>query len=96
MWKNKFNRYISFYRSKNTVNILIKNWLDVCLGALVYWASGFALTFGDSSPAFSRFIGTSYFFFHDMPGKFKNLTKMKLSRDLHLLSSQFLKSVLKY
>ena len=56
-------------RSKNTVNILIKNWLDVCIGALVYWAVGFALTFGDASPTFSRFIGTSYFFFYDMPGK---------------------------
>ena len=54
-----------FSRSKNTVNILIKNWLDMCIGALVYWAVGFALTFGDS---FGRFLGTSYFFFASMPG----------------------------
>ena len=53
------------YRSKNTVNILIKNWLDMCIGALVYWAVGFALTFGNS---FGRFLGTSYFFFVSMPG----------------------------
>ena len=24
-------------RSKNTVNILIKNWLDLCIGAVVFW-----------------------------------------------------------
>lgn len=34
-------------RSKNTVNILIKNWLDMCLGAIVYWALGFGLTWGE-------------------------------------------------
>lgn len=54
-------------RSKNTVNILIKNWLDMCIGALVYWAVGFALTFGESRPGLARFMGTSYFFFFDMP-----------------------------
>ena len=35
------------FRSKNTVNILIKNWLDMCLGAIVYWALGFGLTWGE-------------------------------------------------
>ena len=33
-------------RSKNTVNILLKNWLDLCIGAVVFWASGFALMNG--------------------------------------------------
>ena len=55
-------------RSKNTVNILIKNWLDMCIGALVYWAVGFGLTFGESTPGLERIMGTSYFFFYDMPG----------------------------
>jgi len=50
-------------RSKNTVNILIKNWLDMCIGAVVYWAFGFGLTFGTDQ---GRFIGTTYFFFHEM------------------------------
>ena len=50
-----------FSRSKNTVNILIKNWLDMCIGAVVYWAFGFGLTFGTDQ---GRFIGTTYFFFH--------------------------------
>ena len=34
-------------RSKNTVNILLKNWLDLCIGAIVFWAVGFALMNGD-------------------------------------------------
>ena len=55
-----------FPRSKNTVNILIKNWLDMCIGAVVYWAFGFGLTFGTDQ---GRFIGTTYFFFHEMAGK---------------------------
>ena len=55
-----------FSRSKNTVNILIKNWLDMCIGAVVYWAFGFGLTFGTDQ---GRFIGTTYFFFHEMAGK---------------------------
>ena len=33
-------------RSKNTVNILLKSWLDLCIGAIVFWASGFALMNG--------------------------------------------------
>ena len=45
-------------RSKNTVNILIKNWLDTCLGAIVYWALGFGLTWGDGG---NSFCGTSHF-----------------------------------
>ena len=54
-------------RSKNTVNILIKNWLDMCIGAMVYWAVGFAITFGKSRPGIAYFMGTSYYFFHEMP-----------------------------
>lgn len=51
------------------MNILIKNWLDMCIGALVYWAVGFAITFGESRTGFSLFTGTSYFFFYKMPSK---------------------------
>ena len=60
-----------YYRSKNTVNILIKNWLDMCIGALVYWALGFGFTFGESK---GRFLGASYFFFANMPGKLSDRT----------------------
>ena len=34
-------------RSKNVVNILIKNVLDCFLGAIIYWAVGFAFAYGD-------------------------------------------------
>ena len=46
---------------------MIKNWLDMCIGALVYWAVGFALTFG---PDAGRFMGSDYFFFNNMPGMY--------------------------
>ena len=45
-------------RSKNTVNILIKNWLDMCFGALAYWATGFGLTWGEDAAGLA---GTSLF-----------------------------------
>ena len=75
-YKNHYHNitaYFIIYRSKNTVNILIKNWLDMCIGALVYWAVGFGLTFGNSPPLLAPFMGSSYFFFFNMPGK-SNLT----------------------
>ena len=56
---------LNFSRSKNTVNILIKNWLDMCIGAVVFWAFGFGLIYG---PDKGHFIGSSYFFFHGMEG----------------------------
>ena len=59
-----------YFRSKNTVNILIKNWLDMCIGALVYWAVGFGFTFGHS---LHHFMGASYFLFYGMPSKYNIL-----------------------
>lgn len=35
-----------FTRSKNTANILMKNLLDFCFGALLFWLLGFRLMFG--------------------------------------------------
>ncbi len=49
-------------RSKNTVNILMKNLLDFCIGSLVYWAIGFGIMFGDNP---TGWFGTSGFFFSD-------------------------------
>ncbi len=56
---------ILFVRSKNTVNILIKNWLDVCIGALVYWATGYALMYGSKG---NSFVSWSYFLGIGLPG----------------------------
>lgn len=33
-------------RSKNSVNVIMKNYIDVCLGSLVFWLFGYGLMFG--------------------------------------------------
>lgn len=47
-----------FTRSKNTVNILMKNFITVSIASLLYFVVGYALMFGDS---FQGIIGTSGF-----------------------------------
>lgn len=47
-----------FTRSKNTVNILMKNFITVSIASLLYFVVGYALMFGDS---FNGLIGTSGF-----------------------------------
>lgn len=56
-------------RSKNTVNILIKNMLDAFIGGVSYWAVGYALAYGETGdPDFpNRFCGQTYFFSYGMP-----------------------------
>jgi ammonium transporter len=51
-------------RSKNTINVAIKNLLDFCVAGLCFWAFGFALMFGSS--AFG-WIGTSEWLFATWP-----------------------------
>jgi len=46
-------------RTKNTVNILIKNMLDCLLGGFAYWIIGWAVAYG---PPGNAFIGESQFF----------------------------------
>ena len=53
-------------RSKNTVNILIKNMLDALIGGVVYWAIGWAFAYGTDSKGF---VGTDQFFFYGFEGK---------------------------
>jgi len=48
-------------RAKNSVNVAIKNLIDFCIAACIYWVFGFALMFGPSN----GWIGTSHF----CPGK---------------------------
>ena len=47
------------FRSKNTVNILIKNMLDALIGGVSYWAIGWGLSYGKGT---SNFLGASEFF----------------------------------
>lgn len=46
-------------RSKNAVNVVMKNYMDLCLGSLIFWAVGFGLMFGVND---SGFFGTTHLF----------------------------------
>merc|ERR1712223_147929 len=50
-------------RSKNTVNILIKNMLDLLIGGVSYWVMGWAIAYGKEG---NGFISTSEFFSYNM------------------------------
>ncbi|MDP2227668.1 MAG: ammonium transporter [Moraxellaceae bacterium] len=45
-------------RSKNAVNVIMKNNMDVCVGGLIFWVLGFGLMFG-ANP--SGWFGTDWF-----------------------------------
>lgn len=45
-------------RSKNTVNVLMKNYMDMCIGGLVFWLFGFGLMFGLNQ---TGWVGLSHF-----------------------------------
>lgn len=45
-------------RSKNTKNVLLKNVLDACVGAIAYWVFGYAFAYGRGDSAASGFIAT--------------------------------------
>ncbi len=49
-----------FTRSKNTSNILMKNFVDFTFGSLLFWLVGFGLMFGEGG-----FVGAPWFFGSD-------------------------------
>ncbi|WP_246624929.1 ammonium transporter [Oceanobacter mangrovi] len=49
-------------RAKNSVNVMMKNYMDVCLGTLVFWLVGYGIMFGDNP---SGLFGTSHFMLAD-------------------------------
>ena len=49
-------------RSKNSLNVVMKNYMDVCIGTLIFWALGYGLMFG-SNP--SGLIGTDLVLIND-------------------------------
>jgi len=51
-----------FTRAKNAVNIIMKNLLDMSVGAIAYWAIGFGIMFGISK---TGWFGTTGFFLSD-------------------------------
>ncbi|XP_069980062.1 putative ammonium transporter 1 [Penaeus vannamei] len=50
-------------RSKNTINILVKNMLDVFIGGICYWLVGYPLAFGEGN----AFCGASYWASSGLP-----------------------------
>ncbi|NJK64696.1 MAG: ammonium transporter [Synechococcaceae cyanobacterium SM2_3_1] len=48
-----------FTRAKNAANIMMKNLMDFCMGAIAFWFIGFGLMFGSSN----GFLGTSWYAF---------------------------------
>lgn len=57
-------------RSKNTINVLMKNYMDACLGGLVFWAIGFGFMFGVNS---TGWVGTTHFLPNTMDDWYWNL-----------------------
>ena len=46
-------------RAKNSVNVMMKNYTDVCIGSIAFWAIGYGLMFGMNS---TGFFGENHFF----------------------------------
>lgn len=38
-------------RAKNSINVAIKNVIDLCLSGIVFWLFGYALMFGETETA---------------------------------------------
>ena len=51
-------------RSKNTVNVIMKNYCDMCFGAVAFWMLGYGLMFG-ANP--TGWLGTTGFALHKVP-----------------------------
>jgi ammonium transporter, Amt family len=47
-------------RAKNTVNVMMKNYMDLCVGSLLFWLLGYGLMFGNNP---TGWLGTSMFGF---------------------------------
>jgi Amt family ammonium transporter len=45
-------------RSKNAVNVIMKNYMDTCVGGLIFWLFGFGLMFGTN---ITGWIGSDWF-----------------------------------
>lgn len=59
-----------FVRAKHVINILMKNFFDLALGSVAYWAVGFGIMFG----AGNAFFGQEWFFLNGLPEIYPGLT----------------------
>lgn len=55
-------------RQKNVKNIMLKNLLDACGGALGFWTVGYAFAYGGADSANKDFIGNTDFFLMNFTG----------------------------
>jgi ammonium transporter, Amt family len=51
-------------RAKNAVNVMMKNYMDLCVGTLLFWLVGYGLMFGDNP---TGFYGTTLFGLRSAP-----------------------------
>ena len=58
-----------FTRAKNTINIIMKNLMDLCIGSLAFWAIGYTIMYGND---IGSFIGQPSLFFNN-PGEMHSL-----------------------
>jgi ammonium transporter, Amt family len=56
---------LGFARAKNSINIVMKNFLDFCISTVAFLLVGFALMFGKS---WKGWFGTDGFWLSDLPG----------------------------
>ena len=58
-----------FTRSKNTANILFKNFVDFCFGSILFWLIGFGFMFGSNGEGFigAPHFGDFSFYESDLP-----------------------------
>ena len=59
-----------FVRARNVVNIFMKNFFDLSIGAVGYWAIGFGLMFGTGN----AFFGSEWFLLSGMPDVYPGLS----------------------
>jgi Amt family ammonium transporter len=61
-------------RAKNVANVMMKNLMDLCFGALAFFAVGFAIAFGGGFEGIGRFVGGGGWFLGDGAFTYGNLT----------------------
>lgn len=61
-------------RAKSVANIMMKNLIDFCAGAVAFFAVGFAIAYGGSFDGSGKFFGADGFFLGDGAFTYGNLT----------------------
>jgi ammonium transporter, Amt family len=63
-----------FTRAKSVANIMMKNLIDFCAGAIAFFAFGYAIAFNGDFDGFGRFFGGTDFFLSEGSFAYGNLT----------------------